>query len=236
MAATKRAVAPRRIKKKVYKKRKTFNPSSLATRYKFSSRVKGPLPPKLNVCMIYADNAKLNPGLAASTGIALSCNGLYDPYVAAGGHQPRGFDELIALYDHYVVTNAKITVWYSHQPASADQQALVSITVRDNSTIVTSAIDVVESRVNVSKVLGIATGDHTGSLELEVNPNLFLGRSNPLADPHLKGSNGSNPTEQAYFHLNVTPMDATQDIGSCAMWYRIEYQATMIEPKQPAQS
>lgn len=235
MVGTKRVVAPKKIEAK--KKRRTtisrFNPSSIQTRYKFNPKSKGPLPTTLKTNMIYSDYQELNPALASSIGIALSCNGLYDPYVAAGGHQPRGFDEITPLYDHYVVTNAKITVWFANQASTNNQQSLVTISVKDSATIMTSAIDVMESRVNVSRVLGIATGDHTGVLELEVDPNKFLGRTNPMADPQLKGSSSSNPVEQCFFHLNVTPMDAVEDIGATVMWYRIEYQATFIEPKQP---
>lgn len=218
------------------KAKKDVVPSSYQTRYIFNPRANGPLPATMKVDMFYAQSSSINPALASSGGLVLRANGLFDPEVAAGGHQPRGFDQLMALYDHFVVINAKITVWFANQSSSPNGQSLATVSVRDNSTIVTNALDVMENRVNSSKILGIATGCHTDVIELDVNPNKFLGRSKPLSDPDLKGSATSDPTEQCFFHINVTPVDASQDIGSTAFWYRIDYTAVLIEPKQPIQS
>ena len=34
-------------------------------------------------------------------------NGLYDPQVSTGGHQPRGFDEFMTTYDMYTVHGSR---------------------------------------------------------------------------------------------------------------------------------
>lgn len=51
-------------------------------------------------------------------------NGLFDPEVSLGGHQPRGFDQMTAIYQTYTVLGSKITVQWAYQgyqgPASND--------------------------------------------------------------------------------------------------------------------
>lgn len=49
--------------------------------------------------------------LGTSTDFAL--NGLYDPYIAAGGHQPYGFDELSPWYNTYTATHAQVNVTFA---------------------------------------------------------------------------------------------------------------------------
>lgn len=42
-------------------------------------------------------------GGLANTAVEISLNGLYDPDITGAGHQPRGFDQWIALYKRYKV-------------------------------------------------------------------------------------------------------------------------------------
>lgn len=37
-------------------------------------------------------------------------NGMYDPEVAVGGHQPFGFDQLMGQYHHFTVIKSKCTL------------------------------------------------------------------------------------------------------------------------------
>ena len=43
------------------------------------------------------------------TNAQFSLNGLYDPDIAVGGHQPLLFDQLMAIYDRYQVAEARVT-------------------------------------------------------------------------------------------------------------------------------
>lgn len=50
----------------------------------------------------------INDAFTAQHTWGLNC--LYDPYLGIGGHQPYGFDEMMALYNRGVVLGAKVTV------------------------------------------------------------------------------------------------------------------------------
>lgn len=39
-------------------------------------------------------------------------NGLYDPEVAVGGHQPRMFDQMCLFYQSYLVLGSKISITF----------------------------------------------------------------------------------------------------------------------------
>lgn len=60
----------------------------------------------------YVDNFIITSGAAGVLGTtyAYAANGMYDPYLGAGGHQPYGFDELSPWYNSYVVTAVDVAV------------------------------------------------------------------------------------------------------------------------------
>lgn len=241
MVGRKRTYASKNTKvvSKKYKKRDKGDevPSSYVTRYKFNKNANGPLPSTIKVDMIYSSYGEVNPGLATSNSVVLKANGMFDPEDAVGGHQPRGFDELMTLYDHFTVINAKITVFATNLTQTGTEQSMIVLTARDNNAVSHSHFDYMESRVMVCKPLAsYGSGPNCVVLEMDLNPNAFLGRTKPLSDPELKGTLSSDPTELAYFNISVVPMRGGADIGSTCFWYRIVYTAILHEPKQPVQS
>lgn len=187
----------------------------------------GTLPTAVKCHFKYGDTMTLiNSGASVAGAKVFSANGLYDPDVTGVGHQPRGFDQMMAMYDHFVVIGAKIKVQFWPRPATTGL-TMVGISVQPDNAPYTDVRNYLESANNVS--LGISPdGDRCHCLVSEVNPNKFLGRSKPMSDPQLKGSVASNPTEGAFFHVwqdNVTE-SSTSDI-----LVEIEYVAILIEPK-----
>lgn len=211
---------------------KTSN--QIATSAKRASTARGPLNVKQRATFVYAENVALNPA-GAPANYVFSCNGLYDPNITGTGHQPRGFDQLMALYDHYVVIGARITVMYSNQDGSNAQ--FVTVRVLDTATPTATTKNVMENRYVKAACADVATGGNpSGSLDLSINPNKFLGRSKPLSDPDVKGSAAANPVEQCYFHISTFATDSLTDPGAMDVFVRIEYDTLLLEPKQPSES
>lgn len=220
-----------------YKKSKRYNRRKYRRYKKLTpSTASGPLAVKLKANMVYSDTMTLNPGLAgAAAGYNFSCNGLYDPNITGIGHQPRGFDQLMLLYDHYVVIASKITITAAN--SDTGNSNMFAVLVRDSPTLMVDPNDIMENRfVRYSVLSSEGSGDNTKSITLRVNPNKFLGRSKPLADDQLKGNDSANPVEQCYFQVYAYPTPAGTDTTSVYCQVRIEYTAIFIEPKQPAQS
>lgn len=217
-----------RAKRREGAKRKKKNISTVG-------RYLGPLLPQVKSNLIYAQSLDLNPGASGAAAVQVfSCNGLYDPDVSGTGHQPRGFDQLIALYDHYVVIAAKITWRFGTTNASVYDQ-IACISVQDDTGTSIDPLDHAERAVNVMEIMPAGASGNTKTLSLGVNPNAFLGRSKPLSDATLKGSAAANPSEGCFFHCAVWPMQNV-DAATVNSYVVIEYTAVFIEPKDVGSS
>lgn len=222
---------------KLYKRRSRKGYRRYRRKKKVSAtRNMGPLQVKLPSKLIYAEQFSLNPGVGGTNDVMIfSCNGMYDPNITSTGHQPRGFDELMALYDHYTVIGAKITIDVVNTDTTTAQ--MVTLSVHDFTS--TSAVnnDYLENRY-IKKILLAPepSGSSKGRVSIKLNPNKYLGVSKPLAEDTVKGSATANPTEQCYFHVTGFPVDGVTDTSPIQCVARIEYYSIWTEPKQPAQS
>lgn len=161
-------------------------------------------------------------------------NGMYDPDSTGTGHQPRGFDQLMAFYDHFVVTKAVLKAQFFN--TSATVGSIGFVTIRDSSTASANFTDYLESSLTRSVQLGVeGTSAANKQIIYDLNVAQFLGRRDPLSDPELKGSVTANPTETVFFHIGaVTPDFFTA--SAVLLVATITYTCTLIEPKMVAQS
>ncbi len=69
-----------------------------------------PFPPRKYCTMVYAESLQLGTGVGQNFGgqNVYSLNGLFDPNIAGGGHQPLGFDQVMAIYSEYKVIGCKV--------------------------------------------------------------------------------------------------------------------------------
>lgn len=213
-----------------YPTRKRKRKTRAMTRFR---SMKAPLPTVLNTKLIYQGTVSLNPGAGGIAAVnVFSANGLFDPNVSGVGHQPRGFDELMPLYDHYVVHSAQCQVQMCAQDTTTPKQ--IGINLRDSSTVETDPNGYKESSYTTYKTCAYG-GNQTVYLKKNIDVRKFLTRGNLMSDPECKGTVATNPTEQAYFHVWVAPID-TSDAGVEYVDVRLIFNVSFVEPKQPAQS
>lgn len=200
-----------------------------------SRGLRAPVPYRLPTKLRYTGQVGLNPGLGTVPAVhVFSANGLYDPDITGVGGQPRGFDQLMALYDHCVCTYTSIdVVFYPPTGETIPTQAFVA--ARDFTTVGTSFSDYSELANSKWSPMSAIQGYPT-RIKMHLNPNTYLGRSKPLADPDLKNSSLFNPTEQVYWHVAVGSVVTGSDPGTCAAVVTIEYTVVFIEPKDPGAS
>lgn len=186
--------------------------------------------------MLYTSDTSINLiSAAANPGVHIfSCNGLFDPDVTGTGHQPRGFDQLMQFYDHYVVTHARIKCRFFNNSVTTPVE--VFVTVRDNSVKSTSYLDYLESSLTKTAQLGVeASSAATKTISYDMDVGKFLGRGNVMSDPQMKGNAATNPTEGASFHIGAYSPDLFT-ATSCSLLATIEYSLALIEPKIVAAS
>lgn len=215
-----RTVRKRRPRRRVYRKRRRVTPS----------RCLGPLRNSQVAKLIYHDQFSIDPAVAAAGNQVFSCNGVYDPDITGVGHQPRGFDQMIAMYDHCVVIGFKFTAWV--HPDDTSEGTMIALRVKDSSTVTTVIDDIMEDRY--VKLISLGSDNNSKRISLKCNPNKFLSRSKPLSDPDLKNSSASNPTEQAFLHVSAFSIHSGVDLSPLRGTARIEYTCVFFEPKQLA--
>jgi hypothetical protein len=191
---------------------------------------------KQKATLRYFDRFQLDAGTGGIPAVKVySANGVYDPDITAVGHQPRGFDQLMALYDHFVVTSCTIKV-YADNNAEASG-VLVGVNLLDSLVTSTDFRNYMESATKKVLLLGASGGGGpcAKTVTYTCDPVKFLGRSDALSDPELKNSANSNPTEQAHWHVFAMPLN-TGDAQPVNIGVELEYTGYFIEPKMPSVS
>lgn len=194
-------------------------------------RKQGPLPNKLKGLMRYYNTGTtLNPGAGgAAAAYVFRANSLWDTDLTGIGHQPRGFDQLMSLYEEFCVIKAYIKVTFSSSSTTANRYR-VGIAVKNSSIVSTDIRDYVEQGNQVSRILPAgAISGQTVTLKLSVNPNRFLGVSKPLSDQTVHGTASGNPQDAVYFHVFAAD-EGSADPPIINFTAEIHFVAMFIEP------
>lgn len=132
-----------------------------------------------------------------------AANGLYDPDITYGGHQPMYFDQLGAMYNHYCVVRSKIMFTIVPVVASAGCQSVKAcLYLCDDTTAASSMDQAIEKPRSVWTHISHLSNTFgpQNRMSLTWNQSKIFG-GDPLADPSLQGNTSSNPSEMSYFML-----------------------------------
>lgn len=212
-------------KKRFYKKR--------MSRYYKPSLDKSLFGNRKTVKLRYHENFHLQIPVSGIPGsIVFRANSVFDPDQTGIGHQPRGFDQLMPLYQHFTVIGAKCSVWFSIPNTAVDQPLVCGIDLRSNTQVQTVLSNLIEDR-NCKYVVQ-APNSPSMLVEKTFSAKNFFSVSNPLDRGNLRGSDASNPIEQAYFHVfasNTNPDSITNHPVDFTIV--INYIVTFHEPINP---
>lgn len=215
------------------RKKKT---KSRARRRRRSNRMvirKSPMPLRFPTKLRYVENFQIDaPASGFAGSYVFNAGGLYDPNETGVGHQPRGWDQLIAMYDHAVVIGSLCTMTVTHNSSGAINE-ICGLALLDGTTTKSDPNDYLE--VGTVRSAHISADRPTKVFKLGYSPKKFLGRSKPMADSSLKNSSTANPSESAYFHCFTAGLGSTNPSAvDCTVV--IDYLCVFIEPKDVAQS
>lgn len=219
--------------------RKTKAPRKYRRKRRYAKRnmlsfTKAPIPNKFAVKLRYADYHTIDPQVAGGAGVfVLSANGLYDPNITGTGHQPRGFDQWMTMFDHYTVIGSKLTVRFIS--VNNAEPLVVGINCKDSSQTYLNKNDYEEGRNVRTTLINSNVNEEHKQLSLTCSTKKFLGISHPLSSTTVRGGANGNPSEQAYYHIWGAPL-SNNDAGSFKIQYWIDYLVVFTEPKQPSQS
>lgn len=208
------------------KKAKYTNPVSRALPLSLMpSGISGP-GTSLKAKLIYCEkDISISPGLGSGDVKLWSLSSLFDPYVTGVGHQPAGFDQLMAIYEQYLVLAAKVTVKFSNTGASGQASQIVGLSITDDVGSSTDIRRYVENGSSVSRILSArGDGNNIGELSLSVNlPTAHgLTYAQYTGDDVYKGTSALSPNEQVYLQVWAQAID-TSDTADVALFVEIEY-------------
>lgn len=193
-----------------------------------------PFPRIYKTNLVYVENnITISPTAGSIATEIYRATSVYDPDVAVGGHQPRYLDQIMPMYDHYVVMGAKINVTL-HSKDNAIP-GVVMLGLFDDGSPLSSANDYMENKHSRYKCMSTNWSGPPTYISSTYSPK-FLGKKDPLDSDELKGTISTNPTENAYWHLVIAPMDAGDDLGNVTAIVRITYRVAFVEPNTVAQS
>lgn len=177
----------------------------------------------------YVEYITLDPGVAGiPSTYVFTANGLFDPNITAGGRQPRGFDQLKVLFDHYHVVSGSCKVTFMQGPSTVTSM-IVGIQLNDDLSPSGDMIHEMENR-NVTYAGLSATGD-SKTLTQRFNSKSFF----TLNDRQLYGNATSNPADQAFYILFAQPIQSI-DANGCVAMVEITYNVKWSEPNNVSSS
>lgn len=182
---------------------RTRVPRPLLRNKDFVSFGKG-FPKQLQFTHRYYQNGSINSVAGAIASYNFRCNGMYDPDQSGVGHQPYYFDQLSALYDHYVVTASKITVTFGQYESTGGTHCnpgVVALWINDDNSAPSSFSTVVENSTAAVRVLP-GDGSSTATLSKTWNSKAIFG-TDVVGNPNFQGTSGTDPTELSNFTITV---------------------------------
>lgn len=160
-----------------------------------------------------------------------SANGMFDPNITSGGHQPLYFDQMSALYNHYTVIGSsyKITI------VAPETNLYVASFIEDNDTLVGTSVDAIAEQTQAKKRTFLSSSVKPLIMNLKWSAKKFFGGS-ILGNGNLQGTPASNPAEQSYF-ITVVQSDVIPGTGyNLNFTVEVRYIAVWKELKDIASS
>lgn len=171
----------------------------------------------------------LDPGLGGVLDVhAFWANGLYDPNAAVGGHQPLGFDQLMALYERYDVRKARITIYFTNNDTSNHQYVGV-IATNDQAAVSGVGTTVIENGKGAWRLLSPrgVSDQYRATITMTLDLDKFLG--NKSQDDTRQGSAAANPVDGVFFVIYAFNNNGT-DSASVGADVLIDYYAEFTQP------
>lgn len=198
----------------------------------------GGFPTKKLVRIRYSCQVALDPNTATIPYTVLSANGVWDPEVDAltAGHQPRGFDQWMMLYDHYTVIGSKIKAYPFFDFGSGAGTPNFGIVLSDTKSFPFNTFtDLAESRLAGGGCKASWRNLGTKTYTKGFSTRKFFGVKNYVNKELYRGSATTNPEEGAYYQLWCCTPDR-RNVDPVSFQVTIDYLVMFTEPKYLAKS
>jgi len=220
----------RKYTTKPYKRKYTTKPKKRYQRrrnYSLMGRPGNLILPKF-ATMRYCEQITITSSSGILSSHDFRANSIFDPNSTGTGHQPMGRDTYATLYNHYMVTGAKITVKPTHNLAATVPYA-IGVLLSDGAVPYTHYTEFIEAKKGSWRtVTGNAT--NTPSIVCKFSAKKFFNLSDTKDNSRVFGATfGSNPEELAHFHIWYQILESATD--TIPLTVTIDYAVQFHEPK-----
>lgn len=208
------------------KKRHSVMPTSV--------RVKGKpgFPDMFVTTLDYVSNGTFAGGVPTPTAQVFLANSLYDPDSTGTGHQPKYYDQLIAVYGKYLVYGCKYELEVNNG-ATTGAYGVVTFTETDVSSRTVEAL--AEGRYGKTFNLGPLTGNGTKTIKGYMSMAKLMGQPDLDSDNTQYSVTSSSPADGAFLIIKVASVDG---VSNANVYWRIKitYYCKFKELLDPSQS
>lgn len=224
-----------RIKRSIrgaVKRQRTSN-----VRFKKSASLGKGFPSKLIMTHRYVTNYPDQiVGGSAPAVISIRANGMYDPEVALGGHQPLNFDQMCAVYNHWTVIGSRIKWTLTQTEGDLNAHLYATTYLNDDANLSAASIYALAEQ-NGTRTHSFPAGQYSPQPKRffqKFSARRQFGKGS-LNNSLTRGSVSSDPTEQSIFQLVMQGAPGSPDIRVDVL-IEVEYIAVWNEPKEIPQS
>ncbi len=173
----------------------------------------------------YSSTTELTMSASGGATMVHRANGMFDPEVAIGGHQPMGFDQLTQIYNHYHVVASKYTVRLL--ATSGIGGAVFATILVDDDQNLDATSESVRERPGAKSWLYTSANTDLATHSITWNAQKTFG-GNVIDNDELKGTALTDPPEQSLFWIFMHDGTPTNTFN---VFVDVEYTAVWSELK-----
>lgn len=185
------------------------------------------LPKKQVATLRYFETVTLNAGIGVIASNVFRANSLFDPNVAVGGHQPRGFDQWMAFYGKGIVLGSKCTA-KCISATSTEVSLFGVVTLTTSVTPLTSQALIEEPRCSWAASGNVNTVNQ--ETFATYSPKILFDYKNPKDEGDLQFTATGDAPQQGYFHVWNAGTTILSDPGPHVFEVVIDYTCLFFEP------
>lgn len=186
----------------------------------------------------YASNDAMSINNSFQTQNKFSLNGLYDPDISGIGHQPYGFDQMMSLYNTYVVLGAKIKILARPGSTSNTYPMNLYCEMSELSSIQYTN-EIANEKPGIKKLTFNSSASNVYNPERRQTlwwsaKKWFRAkdRQELINQDEYTGNSTSNPNHQAFLYITYQAQDLQQTTAVLYTDVVIDYIVAFINPKQ----